>query len=59
MEAYSVEDQGKGICFCTYCYNVQPGVAIDYATGDSHLSGKITRIPIKVLQRNTHPRSIF
>ena len=40
MEAYSVEDQGKGICFCTYCYNVQPGVAIDYATGDSHLSGK-------------------
>ena len=40
MEAYSVEDQGKGICFCTYCYNVQPGVAIDYATGDSHLNGK-------------------
>ena len=40
MEAYSVEDQGKGFCFCTYCYNVQPGVAIDYATGDSHLSGK-------------------
>ena len=40
MEAYSVEDQGKGICFCTYCYNVQPGVAIDYATGDSHLRGK-------------------
>ena len=35
-----IEDQGKGICFCTYCYNVQPGVAIDYATGDSHLSGK-------------------
>lgn len=59
MEAYSVEDQGKGICFCTYCYNVQPGVAIDYATGDSHLNGKITRIPIIVLQRNTHPRSIF
>ena len=40
MEAYSVEDQGKGISFCVYCYNVQPGVAIDYATGDSHLSGK-------------------
>ena len=38
--AYDVEDQGKGICFCTYCYNVQPGVAIDYATGDSHLNGK-------------------
>ena len=39
MEAYSVEDQGKGICFCPYCYNVQPGVAIDYATGDRPLRG--------------------
>ena len=25
MEAYSVEDQGSGICFNVYCYNVQPG----------------------------------
>lgn len=33
MEAYSVEDNGKGICFCVYCYNVQPGIAIDYRTG--------------------------
>jgi DNA-entry nuclease len=35
MEAWSVEDNGKGICFNVYCYNVQPGIAIDYATGDS------------------------
>lgn len=35
MEARSVEDDGEGICFCVYCYNVQPGVAIDYATGES------------------------
>ena len=35
MEAWSVEDQGKGICFCVYCYNVQPGIEIDYATGES------------------------
>lgn len=35
MEAYSVEDKGKGICFNVYCYNVQPGVVINYATGDS------------------------
>ncbi len=35
MEAYSVEDEGKGIEFCVYCYNVQPDVTIDYATGDS------------------------
>ena len=37
MEAYSVEDDGEGICFCVYCYNVQPGVIIDYVTGASHL----------------------
>jgi len=35
MEAWSVEDSGKGICFHVYCYNVQPGIKIDYATGDS------------------------
>ena len=33
MEAYSVEDNGKGICFCVYCYNVQPGIIMDYRTG--------------------------
>lgn len=37
MEAYSVEDEGAGICFNVYCYNVQPGVIIDYATGESSL----------------------
>ena len=35
MQAYSVEDNGQGISFSVYCYNVQPGVAIDYATGDN------------------------
>lgn len=35
MEAYSVEDEGDGICFNVFCYNVQPDIAIDYATGDS------------------------
>ncbi len=35
MEAFSVEDNGEGICFNVYCYNVQPGVLIDYATGES------------------------
>lgn len=38
MEAYSVEDEGVGVQFCVYCYNVQPGVVIDYATGDSRLA---------------------
>ena len=40
MEGYSVEDNGEGICFNVYCYNVQPGVEIDYATGISWLSGE-------------------
>ena len=39
MEGYSVEDQGAGIEYCIYTYNVQPGVAIDYATGDNWLDG--------------------
>lgn len=35
MEGYSVEDNGDGICFNVYCYNVQPGIKINYANGDS------------------------
>lgn len=35
MEGYSVEDKGKSISFHVYCYNVQPGIEIDYATGNS------------------------
>lgn len=35
MEAFSVEDEGEGICFNVFVYNVQPGISIDYATGDS------------------------
>jgi len=37
MEAYSVEDNGKGVCFNIYVYNVQPGITINYGTGDSAL----------------------
>lgn len=35
MEAFSLGDGGQGISFNVYCYNVQPGVSIDYATGES------------------------
>ncbi len=35
LEAFSVEDEGEGICFNVYIYNVQPGITIDYATGES------------------------
>ncbi len=37
MEAYSVADNGAGVMFCVYCFNVQPGIEIDYATGDNHM----------------------
>ena len=35
MEAYSVEDDGEGICFNVFCYNVQPDININYADGSS------------------------
>lgn len=35
MEAESVEDDGAGVKFNVFCYNIQPGIGIDYATGDS------------------------
>lgn len=35
MEAWSVEDEGEGVCFNVFVYNIQPGVLIDYATGES------------------------
>lgn len=38
MEGWSVEDKGSGICFHVYCYNVQPGIEIDYADGASRIA---------------------
>lgn len=38
MEALSLNDNGKAVCFNVYCYNVQPGIVIDYATGKSSIS---------------------
>ena len=37
IEAESLEDDGRGVSFSVFCVNVQPGVAIDYDTGDSHV----------------------
>lgn len=42
MEAYSVEDEGDGVCFNVYCFNVQPGVEIKYKTGESKLAEQTT-----------------
>ena len=41
MEAYSVEDNGRGVCFCVYVYNVQPGVTINYFSGRNAKSGEV------------------
>ena len=38
IEAYSVEDKGRGISFNVFCYNVQPGVDINYADGSNELA---------------------
>ena len=38
MEALSVEDGGEAVSFNVFVYNVQPGVTIDYATGESRLA---------------------
>lgn len=46
MTAESVEDGGEGVSFNVFCYNVQPGVAIDYATGDNRLDGTIEGTPL-------------
>ncbi len=55
MEAYSVEDDGDGICFNVFCYNVQPGVEIDYSTGRSWAEGNIgtTKKPVVVVTPTT------
>ncbi len=57
MEAESVEDKGAGICFCVYAYNVQPGVMIDYATGESSMASESpahTAEATYILNTNTH-----
>ncbi len=42
MEAYSVEDDGEGVCFNVFCYNVQPRVSIDYTNGASVETAAVT-----------------
>ena len=38
MEAKSIEDDGKSVCFNVYVYNVQPGITINYLNGESRLA---------------------
>ncbi len=58
MEAYSIEDEGEGISFNVYCYNVQPGVQINYADGTSTLVNEEVSKPVEsaktyILNTNT------
>lgn len=55
LEAYSVEDKGEGICFNVYCYNVQPDISIDYATGDSSFAGAQQTEPPKQTEQPNSP----
>ncbi len=48
IEALSVEDNGEGICFYVYVYNVQPGIVIDYETGNSERDLMYTGIGTKI-----------
>lgn len=47
MEAFSIEDNGKGVCFNVFCYNVQPSISISYLTGASQLAdaNPLTTVP--------------
>ncbi|MDE6957706.1 MAG: DNA/RNA non-specific endonuclease [Lachnospiraceae bacterium] len=66
MEAKSVEDDGEGILFNVYCYNVQPGVEIDYASGESEYVGEESSQNSQkneedtyILNTNTHKFHLF
>lgn len=53
MEGYSVEDEGSGVSFCVYVYNVQPGITIDYLTGESWEDGTIEPTQEETTTRQT------
>ncbi len=52
LEAYSIEDSGKGVSFNVYCYNVQPGVDINYMNGNNEKADDI------LTKKNTIPFAV-
>ena len=65
MEAWSVEDDGDGICFNVYCYNVQPGIGIDYIgkkafAGDKEIEDMCLLYQgLKILFKKIHVKKIM
>ena len=57
IEAYSIEDKGEAICFNVYCFNVQPGITIDYLTGKSSGDGKVEETTEAVTTAPNEPTS--
>jgi DNA-entry nuclease len=57
IEAYSIEDEGDGISFYVYVYNVQPGIVIRYADGVSWLSSEppVTSAPVTTTAPSADP----
>ncbi len=45
MEGYSVEDEGESVLFCVFIYNVQPGIYINYLTGENCLLSEVDGTP--------------
>ena len=59
MEAYSVEDKGKSVSFNVYCYNVQPGIKINYKNGTSKGEGKITASTHKIKKVKKYKKGTY
>lgn len=57
MEAESVEDDGEGICYNVFVYNVQPGIDIDYATGESEYETDFTKSEERQSEDDTKSKS--
>ena len=51
MEAYSIEDNGQGVCFNVFVYNVEPGITINYKTGESLQTDSYTHLTLQTILR--------
>ena len=59
MEAYSIEDEGEGICFNVFCYNVQPEFVINYDSGTAYYEEEIDELSAKVEVRGNSKSKVY